>query len=120
MDSLNHDNELILLRHANRHLHRFFARFSEAPVLGTEEEVAELLQLERTLHSISSLLNDLQKRKDRAIHDELAIYRANLLRLRDELTNMQDSALACQGRLLARQKHLHAAQAWCAAARVTN
>jgi hypothetical protein len=37
--------------------------------------------------------------------------------LGEELSKMQNSATACRDSLLMRQKHLHAAKAWCAAVR---
>jgi len=120
MERMNRDTCLELLRRANAHLEHFFLRFSGAPVLGTNEEVDALLQVERTLHSVGALLKGgLQETKDRETQDELASYRANLLRLRRELAIMQDSAAGCRARLFARQKHLHAAQAWCAASRAS-
>ncbi len=118
MERLNYDSTLDLLRRANSCFSRFFARFSGAPVLGTADEVNALLRIEQTLRSVGALLKtDLPKSDDQEIRAELASYRENLLRLRHELAVMQGSALGCQARLFARGKHLHAAQAWCAAAR---
>ena len=54
-----------------------------------------------------------------AVRDELARYRANLVRLHHELAVMQNAAMGCRARLSERHKHLHAAQAWCAASRAT-
>jgi len=117
---MNTTGHLDLLRRANVHLENFFARFSGAPVLGTNEEVEGLLRVERALHSVRAPLDGgLQESNDRETLDELARYRANLLRLRRELAIMQESAAGCQARLFVRQKHLHAARAWCAASRAT-
>ncbi len=121
MERMTTDTRLDLLRRANARLANFFARFSGAPVLGTTEEVEALLQVERTLHSVRALLDGgMGESKDRETQEELARYRAHLLRLHRELAIMQDSAVGCQARLFARQKHLQAAQAWCAASRETH
>jgi hypothetical protein len=120
MESMNPDTRLNVLRSANAQLANFFGRYSGAPVLGTKEELAALLQVERTLRSVGALLKQgVQESEDRETRDELIIYRANLVRLQRELGDMQDSALASRARLFARQKHLHEAQAWCAASRDT-
>jgi hypothetical protein len=120
MERMNTAGHLDFLRRANVHLENFFARFSGAPVLGTNEEVEALLRVERALHSVRALLDGgLKETSDHETQNELARYRANLLRLRRELAMMQDSAAGCQARLFVRQKHLHAAQAWCAASRAT-
>lgn len=109
---------LEVLRHANAHLGQFFARFSGAPVLGTNEEVGAMLQIERTLKSVGALLDQhSQQSADPEIREEFAKYRANLVRLLRELSAMQDSAASCRARLFARQKHLQAARASCAASR---
>ncbi len=118
MGRIENDESLDLLRRANGRLGRFFERFSGAPVMGSGEEVAALLQLERALQSVGALLDGrLQASADQAIRQELARYRENLLRLRNELARMQESAVGCRTRLDGRLKHLHAAQAWCAASR---
>jgi hypothetical protein len=120
MERIDEHDRLQLLRRANERFGRFFARFSGAPVLGTQEEVEALLQVESTLQSIRGYLDGrLQHSQSTAVRDELARYRANLVRLHHELAVMQDAALGCRARLSARQKHLHAAQAWCAASRAT-
>ena len=62
-------------------------------------------------------MGDCRASTDQAIRQELARYRENLLRLRNELARMQESAVGCRIRLDGRLKHLHAAQAWCAASR---
>jgi hypothetical protein len=61
----------------------------------------------------------LQKSEDHEVRAELARYRENLVRLRRELATMEESAMGSRARLYSRQKHLHAAQAWCAASRAT-
>jgi len=120
MERLDEYDALLILQHANERLGRFFARFSGAPVLGTDEEVEALLQVENTLRAVGQLLNGrLQNNALPAMRDQLASYRANLLRLRQELAAMQSATLSCRARLVAREKHLHAAKAWCAASRAT-
>src|SRR5271165_3114478 len=115
MERLNTAACLDVWRHANVHLTNYFARFSGAPVLGTREEVEALLHVERTLRSVATLLEQgVHRCSDPVIREELASYGNHLIRLRRELAIMQNSAAGCQARLLARQKHLHAAQAWCA------
>lgn len=111
---------LELLRRANSSFARFFARFSGAPVLGTGEELQAMLQVEGTLKSVSRLLDGrLQKTSEPKVREELARYRVNLLRLREELAEMERSAAGCRDHLRDRRQHLHAAQAWCTAARAT-
>ncbi len=120
MGRLDTDQGLDLLRRANAQFAQFFQRFSGAPVMGTGEEVAALLQLERTLQSVGALLDGrLQASTDQEVRQDLGRYRQNLIRLRDELARMQESAAGCRLRLDSRLKHLHAAQAWCAASRGT-
>jgi len=120
MERVDDQAGLEALRRANERFGRFFARFSGAPVLGTDEEVEALLQVEATLQSVGAFLDGrLQRSQAAAVRDELARYRANLVRLRHELASMQSAANSCRARLIARQKHLHAAQAWCAASRAT-
>ncbi len=118
MGRIDNTAHVELLRRANAHFSQFFARFTGAPVLGTDEEVEALLQVERTLQSVRVLLDGrLQQSTDSEVRDQLTLYRINLLRLRGELASMQDSAAGCRARLDMRQKHLHAARAWCAASR---
>ena len=120
MERIDQYDSLQLLRRANERFGRFFTRFSGAPVLGTDEEVEALLQVENTLQSIRGYLDGrLQGNQTVAVRDELARYRANLVRLRHELAVMQNAAMGCRARLSERNKHLHAAQAWCAASRST-
>ncbi|MGD0930716.1 MAG: hypothetical protein ABR902_08705 [Candidatus Korobacteraceae bacterium] len=121
MERIDDQASLELLRRANERFRRFFARFSGAPVLGTDEEVEALLQVEQSLQSVGALLDGrLQGNKSTAICDELAGYRTNLVRLRQELAIMQSAALSCRARLAMRQKHLQAAKAWCTASRATS
>ncbi len=121
MGRVGNDDALELVRRANAQLERFFGRFAGAAVMGTDEEVDALLQVERTLQSVSAVLDQgLPKSQDPEVRRNLAHYRENLIHLRDELARMQESAAGCRARLYARQKHLHAAQAWCAASRATS
>ena len=109
------------LQRANSCFAQFFERFCGAPVLGTEEEVQALLRIEQTLDSVGVLLDGrLQDTQDPSVHEELAAYHQNLLRLRHELADMQASAMACQANLSSQHQHLHAVKAWCALARDTN
>jgi hypothetical protein len=118
---MNNDICMDVLRSANARLASFFARFSGAPVLGTAQEVEALSQLERALHSVGNLLKQgLQQSQDPAIREELSKYGAYLLRLRLELSCMQDLAIDCRARVSERQKHLHAAQAWFEASQATH
>ncbi|MFZ0311877.1 MAG: hypothetical protein WAL85_04135 [Candidatus Korobacteraceae bacterium] len=121
MERIDEPASLELLRRANERFSRFFVRFAGAPVLGTDEEVQALLQIERSLQSVGVLLDGrLQRCQNGAVRDELARYRANLVRLRHELAIMQSAALSCRERLALRQKHLQAAKAWCTASRATS
>lgn len=120
MERLDDNDRLLLLERANERFDRFFARFSGAPVLGSNEEVEALLTIEDTLRSIGALLDGrLQDSQSPAVHEALAGYRQNLIRLRRELAVMQTAALACRTRLASRQEHLRAARAWCTASRAT-
>ena len=111
---------LELLRSANQSFARFFAHFAGAPVQGTEEEVVAMCELEQTLHAVGRVLkNNLQASQDDELRNEIARYRDNLVRLRQELFAMQNSAVRCRERLSGRGEHLHAARAWCAATRST-
>ncbi len=111
---------LELLRRANSRLTQFFARFAGAPVFGTDEELHSMLEIEHTLKSVAALLDGrLQSDPNIGVREELARYRVHLLRLRDELARMEQSAAESRARLVGRQKHLHAARAWCAASRTT-
>jgi hypothetical protein len=111
---------LDLLRNANKTLHRFLAEFAGEAVQGTSREIAAMVQLERTLQSVGRLLKgNLQASQDAELRGEIAQYRDNLVRLRQELSALQDSASHCRARLFTREEHLHAARAWCAATRAT-
>lgn len=117
---MNGGNELGLLRRANLRLDRFLMHFARAAVLGTDKEVEAVLEVQRTLESVGALLQqDIQHSNDEEVQSELAIYRANLIKLRRALAELQDAAISCRARLFARQKHLQAAQAWCAVSRAT-
>ena len=120
MDGIGNHRDLETLRHANDYIGQFFARFSGVPVGGTEKEVEDMLRLANTLRSVGALLGEgLQTKQGEAIRDELARYRANLLRLQAELGNMQSAAARSRDSLLMRQKQLNAAKAWCVASRAT-
>ncbi len=111
MERIDEQASLVLLRRANERFRGFFARFSGAPVLGTDEEVEALLQVEQTLQSVGAFLDGrLQRSKTAQVCDELAHYRVNLVRLRHELATMQSAAIGCRARLASRQKHLQAAR----------
>jgi len=106
-----------VLRHANQSLREFLAK--NAAVQGSDDDVRAMLEIERTLRAAGAELDVLQ-RSDRAdVRLELELYRDNLIRLRRQLGVMQDTATECRTRLFLREKHLRAAQAWCAATRRT-
>jgi hypothetical protein len=118
MERLDEISGLNLLRDANERFRCFFARFVGLAVEGNEEELKAMLQIERTLQSVGALLGSgLPSSRNSELRRELGEYRQNLLLLRDELRRMEDSAVACRGRLFTREQHLQATRAWCAAAR---
>jgi hypothetical protein len=118
MERINDSASLELLRRANGCLSRFFERFSNAPVLGSDEELRALQQVEEMLQSVGALLDGrLQGAADRDVLQALDRYRENLLHLRSELAMMEASAIVCRVRLDSRRRHLYAAKAWCAASR---
>ncbi|MGA2902604.1 MAG: hypothetical protein ABSD98_02135 [Candidatus Korobacteraceae bacterium] len=121
MERIDDQASLQLLRRANERFGHFFRRFSGAPILGSEQEAEALLKLESALKSVDAFLDGrLQRSQAAQVRDELTRYRANLVRLRQELANMQSAAIGCRARLASRQKHLQAAKAWCAASRATS
>ncbi len=95
--------------------------FSDSAALRSWEPAKRLLPCfnwSALCKSVGALLDGrLQAIEDHEVRQELACYRQNLVRLRDELARMQESAVGCRVRLDSRLKHLHAAQAWCAASR---
>lgn len=118
MERISDQDDLALLHKANQTVSQYLARFSGVPVQGSDEEVRGLRQVERALKTVGSLLRrNVQQDPRQEIHRELAAYRENLLRLRQELGLMQDSATERRAGLFAREQHLQAARAWCAAAR---
>jgi hypothetical protein len=120
MERLNDQSGLELLRQANENFGRFFARSSGTAVLGGDEEVAAMLQVESTLKSVGAFLDGrLQGSEDSRLRNELSRYRANLVRLRHQLAAMQNAAAACQRQLLDRQRHLDGIKSWCVASRST-
>ena len=108
---------LDLLRNANKTLHRFLAEFA-GEAAQDSREIAAMVQLERTLQSVGRLEGSASL-ADAELRGEIAQYRDNLVRLRQELSALQDSAADCRARLFTREEHLHAARAWCAATRAT-
>lgn len=117
MERIEKISSLDLLRDANERFRNFFARFGGLPVEGNEEELKAMLQIERTLRSVGVWLEGgIPAAKNGELHRELAEYRENLLRFREELRRMEGSANACRSRLFSRERHLRATRAWCAAA----
>lgn len=118
MECLETSTGLDALREANRSLRSFLAREAR-DVQGSDDDLNAMLEVERTLRMVGMQL-DLLRRSERAdVRTELELYRDNLLRLRRHLGVMQVSATDCQARLFIRDKHLRAAQEWCAATRST-
>jgi hypothetical protein len=117
MARLDESAGLNVLRDANRSLGEFLARNAEA-VQGSDD-VQAMLEVERTLRAVGSELERLQRIDRPDVRLELELYRDNLVRLRRQLAIMQSAATECQARLFVRQKHLRAAQEWCAATRTT-
>jgi hypothetical protein len=120
MERLEEISGLGLIHDSNERLRNFFARFGGLPVEGKEEELKAMLQIERILRSVGALLESgIQAAKNSELHRELAEYRENLLRLREELRRMEGSATATRTRLFTREQHLQATRAWCATTRST-
>ena len=79
-----------------------------------------MLQIERTLRSVGVLLGQgLPISQNSELRRELAAYRENLIRLREELRRMESSATASRSRLSTREQHLRATRAWYGTARAT-
>jgi hypothetical protein len=122
MERMTNDEQagVELLRQANQCFGLFFARFSGVPVVGADEEVKAMIQVENALRAVGPYLDGrLQGNPVDEVQQELTRYRENLLRLRLELAAMESSALDTRARLSARQNHLAAAKEWCAASRAT-
>jgi hypothetical protein len=118
MECINDSANLELLRRANACFSRFFERFSNAPVLGSDEELRALQQVGEILRSVSVLLDGrLQNTINRDVRRALDCYRQNLIHVRSELAIMEAAAIVCRVRLDSRRRHLYAAKAWCAASR---
>ena len=118
MECVNDIADLELLRRANTCFRRFFERFSNAPVPGSDEELRALQQIEEMLQSVGARLDGrLQSATNRDVRQALGRYRENLVRLRGELAFMEASAIASRVRLDSRRAHLYSAKAWCAASR---
>jgi hypothetical protein len=107
-----------ILRQANQSLRDFLARNCDS-AQGSDEEVRAMLQVEQTLRAVGVKLDYLRHSDRDDVRLELGLYRDHLLRLRQQLGILQQSAAECQARLLVREKHLRAAQAWCASTRAT-
>jgi len=118
MECINDTANLELLRRANACLSRFFERFSNAPVLGSDEELCALQQIEEMLQSVGARLDGrLRSTTNPDVRQALDRYRQNLVHLRSELAMMEASSIVCRVRLDSRRRHLYAAKAWCAASR---
>jgi hypothetical protein len=116
MERIEDISSLDHLRDANEGFRNFFARFGGLPVEGNEEELKAMLEIERTLRSVGRLLESgIAALKNSELHRELAEYRENLLRFREELHRMEGSATASRARLFTREQHHRATRAWCAA-----
>ena len=118
MACLGESESLNVLRQANESLRRFLAE-NAGIAQGNEDEVQTMLQLERSLRAAGGQLDRLQREDGEDVRVQLSLYRDNLLRLRRQLGILQKTALDRQSRLLVREKHLRAAQAWCASTRAT-
>jgi hypothetical protein len=114
MHSIGGQPGLERLREANQYITEFFARFSGAPVQGSKEEVQEMLRLANTLRSVGALLDGRSRPKQgEIVRDELARYRANLLRLQAELGSLQPATAGARGRFQVRQRQPNASKAGC-------
>jgi hypothetical protein len=112
------DRDLQMLQGANLLFSQFFQRFSGSPVLGTDEEVQAMRQIEHSLQSVALALDSgLPNSVRPEVREELVRYRTNLLHMRQELIRMEISANEGRACLQARQKQMRAARAWCAASR---
>ena len=116
MARLDESAALDVLRQANQRLSDFLARDLDS-ARGSDEEVRAMLQVERILRDVGPELDHLQRSDGDEVRLELGLYRDHLLRLREQLGFLQQSAGERRARLFVRQKHLRAAQAWCASAR---
>lgn len=109
-----------VLRLANGHLVEFFARYSGVSVCGSSDDVEAMLGVERVLRSVAPVLKGFHcKLISPELSAEIDRYRVNLLRLRQELAAMQESAADTRTRLADRHRHLQAAMAWTSATRAT-
>ena len=108
-----------LVRRANERFYVFFERFGGRPVEGTDDELQAMLEIERGLRSVGTVLEGGIENSSGELHEELAEYRENLMRLREELRRMENSATATRDHLFTREQHLQATRAWCDAARAT-
>jgi hypothetical protein len=119
MERLEKPAEIDVLRDANQGLRAFLAR-SAGDVQGSEDDVGAMLEVERILRAVGRELDRLRCCDRDDVRVELELYRDNLVRLRQQLGFLQKSATECQARLFIREKHLRAAQQWCAASHSTD
>ena len=118
MERVNDSTRLELLQRANACFSAFFENFCGASAAGPEEELRALLQLHEAMESVGSLLDGgLQAATARQIREALDCYRQNLIRLRSQLSLMEQSTMASRERLNLRREHLSGARAWCVASR---
>jgi hypothetical protein len=119
MARLEEASSVELVRSANQRFDDFFKRFGGMPVEGTQDELHAMLEIEGALRKVGTMLEGGLQDSGSELRHELAEYRENLLRLRQELRRMKNSATATRGRLFTREQHLQATRAWCDATRTT-
>ena len=118
MECMNDSASLELLRRANTYFTGFFEHFSGARAAGTEEELRALLGLHKMVESVGVWLDGpLQSTTNPEVREALGCYRENLVRLRNELAIMQESAIARRASLDSRREHFYGAKAWCSVSR---
>jgi len=94
------DRCLSLLRSANGRLERFFARCLRHNNVHPDHELRTLLHVERIVRAVGAQLHKgLEPADQLVIHEELARYHANLVRLRHALAGMQAGVCGYHGRL---------------------
>jgi len=118
MERVNDSTCLQLLQRANACFSAFFENFCGTSAAGPAEELRALLQLHEALASVGSLLDGgLQAATGRQVREALDCYRQNLIRLRSQLSLMEQSAIVRREGLNWRREHLSGARAWCIASR---
>jgi hypothetical protein len=100
------------LRAANRKIDAYLARFSAAPVCGSDQERDALVELHAALESAGSVVRTARSPETQAGGDELVRYRNNLVRLHAVLRRMHGDALILKAAVLQRQRHLDLAKRW--------